>query len=84
MFSHKNDFLIHIYNSRYEIYELNPLRPERSFQCLKNLEEAKICNVLFHSGPQIILQSVILLRMNDFSNSYWQIASIGKKYALKI
>ena len=67
---------------RHEIYELNPLRPERSFECLKNLEEAKICNVLFHSAPQIILQSVIFLRLNDFSSN-WQIVSIGKNMPIE-
>jgi len=67
--------LCHAGKRMHEIYELNPLRPERSFECLKNLEEAKVCNVLFHSGPQIILQSVIFLRLNDFSSN-WQIVSI--------
>jgi len=65
----------HVGKRVYEIFELNPLHLDRSIECLKNLEEAKICNVLFHSGPQMILQSVILLRLNDFSN-YWQITSI--------
>ena len=33
---------------------------------LKDLEQAKICNVLLHSAPQMILQLSIYLRLNDY------------------
>ena len=58
----------------FDICDMGSADNQKMTKRLNDLEQAKICNVLLHSAPQMILQLSIYLRLNDY---FWiQTASI--------
>ena len=67
--------MFHIGKRFFWILNMTKANDESMASTLQNLEKAKLCNVLFHSGPQIILQLTIILRRNHYFE--FQLCSIA-------